>query len=179
MAAFEDVWRQSRVVLVEPGRDDLTAILGSVDLARDLVLVGRARGTRRRRRPHGVRRAGPGIGSGLARSATTRRDGYVTLPDIGVTVLDALGVAVPDAMNGTASPPTAVPPTTPARATALADANTIAVFRDRTVGPVSVAFVVLQVVIYARRHGAARHAPAPAAPWPRRRPPWWSWPFPP
>ena len=30
----------------------------------------------------------------------------------------------------------------------LADANTIAVFRNRTVGPVSVIFVTLQVVTY-------------------------------
>ena len=37
--------------------------------------------------------AGRGVEPGLARSATTRRDGYVTLPDVGATVLDSLGLA--------------------------------------------------------------------------------------
>src|SRR5437763_16603519 len=46
------------------------------------------------------------------------------------------------------------------RATSLAEANTVPVFRDRTVGPVSVIYVVLQVVIYAIAIGAlAAHRP--------------------
>ncbi|HEY1280018.1 MAG TPA: hypothetical protein VGF22_10130, partial [Acidimicrobiales bacterium] len=149
VAPFEQAWGQSRVVLVEPGRDDLSAILDRVDLARDLVLVVApvAPGDAAALTVFGA--AGPGMGTGLARSATTRRDGYVTLPDVGVTVLDALGVEVPAAMNGTTVTANGGAPYTHARATALADTNTIAVFRDRTVGPVSVAFVVLQVLIYA------------------------------
>lgn len=44
---------------------------------------------------------GPGIsGSGVIRSATTRRDGYIAAPDISATVLRALGIKVPKKMQG-------------------------------------------------------------------------------
>jgi hypothetical protein len=154
VAAFDQVWRQSRVVLLEPDRGDLGAILDRVDLRRDLVLVVApvAPGDAAALTVFGA--AGPGIGTGLARSATTRRDGYVTLPDVGVTVLDALGVAVPDAMNGTAVTSNGGSVYDQAQARSLAETNTIAVFRDRTVGPVSVTYVVLQVLIYAVAIGA-------------------------
>ena len=149
VTAFDRAWGQSRVVLVEPDRDDLPAIVDRVDLGRDLVLVVApvAPGDAAALTVFGA--SGRGVGTGLARSATTRRDGYVTLPDVGVTVLDALGVDVPAAMNGTAVTANGGAPYDHARATALAETNTIAVFRDRTVGPVSVVFVVLQVLIYA------------------------------
>jgi hypothetical protein len=65
-----------------------------------------------------------------------------------VTVLDALGVTVPDAMNGTEITSGGGPGYGPTTASELADANTIAVFRNRTVGPVSVIFVSLQIVTY-------------------------------
>jgi hypothetical protein len=93
--------------------------------------------------------AGPGIDPGLARSATTRRDGYVTLPDVGVTVLHALGVGVPDPMTGTAITSSHRTGYSAATARHLADANTTAVFRDATVGPLSTLFVALQVATYA------------------------------
>jgi hypothetical protein len=92
--------------------------------------------------------AGPGVEPGLARSPTTRRDGYVTLPDVGVTVLDALGLDPPSSMNATAIVSAGGPPFTPADASRLADADDLARFRDRTVGPVSVIYIVLQVVTY-------------------------------
>jgi hypothetical protein len=154
VTAFDQVWRQARVVLVEPNRGDLGAILQRVDLERDLVLVVAPVAPRDAAALTVFGAAGPGIGTGLARSATTRRDGYVTLPDIGVTVLDALGVTVPEAMNGTSVTSNGGSVYDHARARSLADANTIAVFRDRTVGPVSVIYVVLQVLIYAVAIGA-------------------------
>jgi hypothetical protein len=72
----------------------------------------------------------------------------VTLPDVGATVLDALGIARPDSMNATPITASTGSPLDAARLQQLTDANTIAVFRDRTVGPVSVIFVVLQVLTY-------------------------------
>lgn len=45
--------------------------------------------------------AGPGVRPGSARSATTRRAGYVTLPDIAPTLVARAGAPVPDAMAGT------------------------------------------------------------------------------
>ncbi|HEX6459479.1 MAG TPA: hypothetical protein VF032_11230 [Thermoleophilaceae bacterium] len=44
---------------------------------------------------------GPGIsGHGVIRSATTRRDGYIAAPDVSATVLRALGLKVPNKMQG-------------------------------------------------------------------------------
>ena len=123
-------------------------MLSRVDPARDLVLVVAPAAPDDAAELTAFAVAGPGIDPGRARSATTRRDGYVTLPDVGVTVLDALGVSVPDAMNGTEITSGGGPAYGPTTAHELADANTIAVFRDRTVGPVSVIFVTLQIVTY-------------------------------
>ena len=64
--------------------------------------AGQPGGARRLRPDDRVRRRGPGFTPGEARSATTRRDGYVTLPDVGITVLDSFGLRPPDSMNGTA-----------------------------------------------------------------------------
>ncbi len=187
VAAFDQAWSHSDAVLVEMSalegaattaarRDALTrsdavlaSLLEQIDPATDLVLVvaPAAPGDAAALTVFGA--AGPGIGTGQARSATTRRDGYVTLPDVGVTVLHALGVAIPDAMNGTEITSGGGAPYTHAMAGDLAAANTIAVFRDRTVGPVSVIFVALQVVTYAIAVGVllrrrARLAPLVVAP---------------
>ena len=70
----------------------LGQLLQRVDLERDRVIVvsPAAPGGFGRLTVFGL--AGRGVEPGLARSATTRRDGYVTLPDVGATVLDSLGL---------------------------------------------------------------------------------------
>ncbi|MGE0880470.1 MAG: hypothetical protein AB7O61_17640, partial [Acidimicrobiia bacterium] len=92
--------------------------------------------------------AGPGIEPGLARSATTRRAGYVTLPDIAPTILHAFGITSPQGMNGTPITSVGGRPFDDARARSLAHSNDVTVFRDRAVGPVSVVFIVVQVIGY-------------------------------
>jgi hypothetical protein len=92
--------------------------------------------------------AGPGIDPGLARSGTTRRAGYVTLPDIAPTVLDHLDIDVPDAMNGTAITSNGDGSPDAGTVRGLASDNDVAVFRDRAVGPVSVVYIVLQAAVY-------------------------------
>ena len=151
VAAFDQAWARADVTLVElddPSDPVLGQLLNRIDPARDLVMVVSpvAPGNAAELTTFAI--AGPGIHPGRARSATTRRDGYVTLPDVGVTVLEALGVAVPDAMNGTEISSGGGPAFGAGTAGELADANTIAVFRNRTVGPVSVIFVALQIVTY-------------------------------
>jgi hypothetical protein len=151
VAAFEAAWPRADVTLVEladPADPVLGRMLASVDPARDLVMVVAPAAPDDAAELTTFAIAGPGIAPGRARSATTRRDGYVTLPDVGVTVLEALGVEVPDAMNGTEISSGGGAAYGATTAGELADANTIAVFRDRTVGPVSVAFVALQIVTY-------------------------------
>jgi hypothetical protein len=113
---------------------------------------------------------GPGVRPGLAVSASTRRTGYVTLPDLAPTILHRFGLAVPAAMSGTpvtTGQPRATPTGTgttgppgatgePTRAAALTAAGTArelaadndrAVFRDRTYGTVTVVFLVMIVAL--------------------------------
>lgn len=91
---------------------------------------------------------GPGFKPGLATSATTNRDGYLSLPDLAPTVLDALGVEAPDSMTGTiVSAAGSVAPDQDLFKK-LAANNARSVFRDKATGPVSVAFIVFQVLVY-------------------------------
>ncbi|QXC62025.1 hypothetical protein KSP35_04205 [Aquihabitans sp. G128] len=67
----------------------------------DLLIVLASTAPSGREQPTPFLLVGPGVRPGLAESATTRRAGYVTLPDVAPTILDALGIPVPAAMNGT------------------------------------------------------------------------------
>ena len=127
----------------------LQEVLSSVDLDRHLVLVvapSEHRGAPVALTVGAV--AGPGIEPGLATSGTTRRDGYVSLPDVAPTVLRSLGVDLPSSMNGAAITSTGGGAPDIARFEQLADDNEVAVFRNRVTGPVTVAFIILQVVAY-------------------------------
>jgi hypothetical protein len=89
---------------------------------------------------------GPGVRPGLLDSATTRRAGYVTLPDLGPTVLDLLAVARPDSMEGR---PYRVHPRSWADPPVgrFREADREARFRDRMLGPVAGTYVVLEIVL--------------------------------
>jgi hypothetical protein len=129
--------------------DELVAgLLERVDLARDLVMVVAPTSPGGRGQLTVFAIAGPEIDPGRARSATTRRDGYVTLPDVGATILDHLGVEIPDAMNATPITSGGGPAYDASVARSLASDDEVARFRDRTVGPISVAYIVTQVVAY-------------------------------
>jgi hypothetical protein len=86
---------------------------------------------------------------GLAQSGTTRRPGYVTLPDVAPTILHALGIDAPSSMTGTIIAETADVTVDQERFEIFADATERAVFRDRATGPVSVVFVIVQILAYA------------------------------
>jgi len=94
-------------------------------------------------------RAGGSDGGRLARSGTTRRPGYVTLNDIAPTVLDHFGVERPTSMTGTPVKAGERIDVDEARFAAFADTTAEARFRDRATGPVSVVFVVVQILAYA------------------------------
>ncbi|MEX1106882.1 MAG: hypothetical protein WEB78_11840 [Ilumatobacteraceae bacterium] len=80
-------------------------------------------------------------------SPTTRRADYVTLADVAPTVLAALDIDAPEAMNGTIIAMTAPPGGSDAdRVGHLADLAERVSFRDRAVTPVSVVMVVLIVL---------------------------------
>jgi hypothetical protein len=173
--AFDDAWSASDVVLLEasdleradrygiralpPAADELTAqaretadelvqmAMNQVDLERDLVIVMAPASPTSE--PEGLTvfaMAGPGVEPGLASSGTTRRAGYVTLPDIGPTVLERLAVDQPDAMTGTPIADGMGPDSVPVRR--FVRDNELAIFRDSATGPITVLFITLQVVSY-------------------------------
>lgn len=124
-------------------------VLAGVDLERHLVVV--VAPTEPRALPVELTVAavaGPGFEPGLAASGTTRRPGYVTLPDLAPTVLAALGVEAPAAMNGAPVAAVGGPRPSPALFEQLAGDNDRAVFRNRVTGSITVAFIALQVVTY-------------------------------
>jgi hypothetical protein len=88
----------------------------------------------------------PGRPTGLLDSATTRRAGYVTLPDLGPTVLDLLDITRPDSMEGRpyeihprswAAPPLG----------RFVEVDREARFRDRMLGPVAGTYVVIEILL--------------------------------
>ncbi|MGQ0830370.1 MAG: hypothetical protein ACT4OV_01705 [Microthrixaceae bacterium] len=130
--------------------DGLVAhVLDRVDLERDVVMLLAPAAPLAAERLTVFSVAGPGFEPGRARSATTRRAGYVTLPDIAPTVLHALGVEAPTSMSGTLISSDGSGPPDTADIARLNRVDEIARFRDRVVGPVSVTFIVLQVLVYA------------------------------
>jgi hypothetical protein len=176
IAAARDAWDGSDVVLVElsdlvraeaaesvvtpevaeaaeaDALDRTDAILGDllelVDLDRDLVVLVSPVAPAGPDQLVVAALAGAGIDPGLARSGTSRRDGYVTLPDLGPTVLDALGIDKPDVMNG--APIASAGGGSPDAATfrSLADDNVRALFRNDLSGPLTVLFIVSQILTY-------------------------------
>ncbi len=92
---------------------------------------------------------GPGFDSGVLTSGTTRRPGYVTLSDLGPTVLHELDVVEPASMSGSPMAASNDGDLDPARYERFVELNDATRFRDQTVAPITVALVVLQVVFCA------------------------------
>lgn len=139
--------RASRRALV--AADRLVAhVLERVDLSQDVVMLVAPVAPSTAEHLSVFAIAGPGIEPGWARSATTRRAGYVTLPDIAPTVLGALGIDTPAPMSGTQISSDGGGPPTVADLSSLVRSDVITRFRDKAVGPVSVTFIVFQVLVY-------------------------------
>ena len=122
------------VVADELGDDDLLVVMSPTSPLHEVPHLGIAIAK------------GPGFeaGAGLS-SASTRRDGIVTLPDVAPTVLQHLGVERPPAMLGRPFY------TVDGGANRIADAietDREAVFMDGVRAPVTTLFVVAQVALY-------------------------------
>jgi hypothetical protein len=121
----------------------------SLDPQRDLLLI--LSPTSPKAAPHthlGIAIAvGPGFRAGTTlESASTRRPGFVTLPDVAPTVLSFLHIPEPAAMNGGSW--YAAPATTSNRVEAAVAADDEAVFVDHLQPKVSTGFVAFQVAVY-------------------------------
>ncbi len=122
-------------------------LLAQVDLSRDVVMVvgPTAPLDKEQLTVFGV--AGPGFSQGWARSASTRRTGYVTLTDLASTVLHSLDLGTADSMNDTPVSSVASSDSLDARTASMVRSSERAVFRDAAVGPVTVAYIVLLVLL--------------------------------
>lgn len=90
---------------------------------------------------------GPGFSSGTLSSGTTRRAGYVTLPDLAPTILDSLGLAKPDSMTGSPIVATNDGTTSPSRYEGFIEKNAATKFRDAAATTITILFVIMQVVL--------------------------------
>jgi hypothetical protein len=174
--AFGEVWHDRSVVLVEASdlvradafragvtsdqrrlqrdaalrsSDELVGrLLEQVDPARDAVLVLGPYHTRGRVHLTVTGLSAPGVGPGVLRSPSTRRTGFVTLVDIAPTILDLLQIDRPSSMEGRPVERVATGGSAEHRRNWLAEEDDAAGFRDRLVGPASVLFVVLNLVLW-------------------------------
>ncbi|MGH3657459.1 MAG: hypothetical protein ACRDUA_12430, partial [Micromonosporaceae bacterium] len=146
--ALPEAWQKlRRDALVEADRL-LGELLTRVDLDRDLVMVMSPAAPSAGEELGVFGMAGPGVRPGVAVSGTTRRNSYLTLPDIAPTVLERLGAAVPPEITGTPVKLGEARPVDQELMSGYARANEVAVFRDRVTTPVTVVFIVLQLLAY-------------------------------
>ncbi len=146
--ALPEAWRELRRQTIAEADRLLGALLEQVDLSRHLVIVFTPASPRSGEQLGVFAMAGPGVEPGVGVSASTRREGYVTLPDIAPTILNRLGVEVPPSMTGT--PVTWASPTPVDEAIEeFIAANEVALFQAANAGRTTVFFIVLQLVAYA------------------------------
>lgn len=133
--------------------DDLLGyILDEIDLSKDLLLVVSPTSPGWDEETHlGVALvAGPGFEPGTTlRSASTRADGLVTLPDVAPTIVEYFGLELPDVMLG--RPFTTTGPSgadVDERVAALVELNQEAVYSHGIQADIATGFVVFQVLIY-------------------------------
>lgn len=174
LSAFETAWGRSSVVLVElsdleradavrpfttpefaqgqyeamlrDGDDLIGEMLQRVDLRRDTVLVVAPTAPAEETQLTVFGIAGQRFAPGWAQSSSTRRAGYVTLPDVAPTVLSLLGIDVPRAMNDTRITSVGGEGGTRERISAMVEDNDRALVRDRTFGTITTLFIVALIL---------------------------------
>lgn len=189
LSRFDQVWQEQSVVMVEAGdlarwdavsarlptaERDLArldalaasdalfgALLTRVDPETDAVLIVGPYDQRLREHVTIAALQAPGIEPGLLRSSTTRRSGFVTLADVGPTVLDLVGIERPPAMEGRPFEVGTEGGDAAERRAFLVESDQDATFRDAHVAPASTGYVIGHVVLWLLAAAALR--------WGRRR----------
>jgi hypothetical protein len=175
LGAFRDVWDDQSVVLVEGSdlvradayrtfatplqrdrlfdqalrrTDELVGVLlREVDFERDAVMVvGPSPPLREVRLTIAALRA-PGIEPGLLHTGTTRRSGFVQLIDVAPTILERVGIEVPDSMEGRAAEVGRGGGSASDRRAFLENSDTAAQFRDERIPTIVIVFVCAQVLL--------------------------------
>ncbi|MGZ8735015.1 MAG: hypothetical protein ACXW1M_07490 [Acidimicrobiia bacterium] len=177
LQAFDDVWSDRSVVLVEASdlaradayaatqnasqradsraralrdTDELVgSLLEHVDPERDaVVVVGPAPRVTDRNALTVIAVSAAGFRGGLLQSPTTLRSGSVQLMDVGPSVLELVGIVRPDSMRGRPVEARGAGSLRDRRAT-LVDADAAASFRTEIRDPLTRGFVALQVLLTA------------------------------
>ncbi len=122
-------------------------LLARVDLERDAVLVlGPYHPSRARTLTVAAIHA-PGLAPGLLESSTTRRAGFVQIVDLAPTILDLVGLARPDSMEGRPARVSTTGSSYGARLDQLSRFDRAAQFRDATIGPAVATLVTVTIVL--------------------------------
>ncbi len=107
----------------------------------------------------------PGGAGGYLESASTQREGFLTLVDIGPTVLDGFNIDRPVAMEGRPAEIADSPTSLAGRVDRLTSLNEASRFRERLLTPTTVAIVLLLALVLAGTVVAI--AGQKGSPWPR------------
>lgn len=142
---YHEMWTQS----LEQSDELLGRLLESVDPERDTVMVVAPYNRAGDRDLTMVAMKGPGIASGYLRSASTQRSGFLTLVDIGPTILDVFGLPRPVAMEGRPAVDVASGSATEARIDHLVTRNRESRYREQLLTPTTTLVVVLMAVVLA------------------------------
>ena len=151
IAADAEELADERAAALDAADSALGHLLDALDPSRDLLVVAAPSSPLWEDEVHfGVAIVvGPGFEPGTTlQSPSTRRDGMVTLPDIAPTVLDHMDIERPPSMLGRAMFAT-TEGAPQDRVAAAVDVDREAVFIDRVRTPVSTAFVLFQLLVYA------------------------------
>jgi hypothetical protein len=172
---FRDVWNDKSVVLVEASdlvREDayrtlatplqreglfdealrrtdelIGGLLREVDFQRDAVMIVGPSPPLREVRLTIAALRGPAIEPGLLHTGTTRRSGFIQLIDVAPTILERVGVEVPDSMEGRAAEVGRGGGSASDRRAFLEDADAAAQFRDERIPTIVIVFVGAQVLL--------------------------------
>lgn len=140
-------------------------LLTEVDLERDAVLVVAPYNLPGDRDLTAIALAGPGVRPGYLRSASTQRAGFLTLVDVGPTILARLGVPRPLGMEGRPAEITPDGASLEAKVDRLVSLNAASRFRERLLVPTTAAAVITMALLLAV--AVVLHVSGRVGPWRR------------
>jgi hypothetical protein len=124
-------------------------LLAEVDPSRDVVMAVAPYNLPRDRDLTVAALRAPGLSPGYLRSASTQREGFLTLVDIGPTILDRLDVARPASMEGRPAEPAPTDASLNDRVDHLVSLNAGSRFRERLLFPTTLVVVVVLAMVCA------------------------------
>ncbi|GAA4486319.1 hypothetical protein GCM10023191_012200 [Actinoallomurus oryzae] len=146
-AGSATISRTRRAAAVRQADRRIGGVLTALPASAKVVVAG-VSDTTRRNSLH-VLMTAPGLRPRYLTSASTRRQGLVTLTDLTAGALSAAGVPAPAAVVGRAWHPEGEPVTVAAAADSFGDANRAAEISQHTMTPFWIAFMAGQLLLYA------------------------------